>query len=56
MREIASRLGILGEFGKFLWKRKLFWLIPMMVVLAIFALLIVLGSNPVTSPFVYSLF
>ncbi|HRL11394.1 MAG TPA: DUF5989 family protein [Aggregatilineales bacterium] len=56
MREIGSRLGILGEFGKFLWKRKLFWLIPMVLVLGIFALLIVLGSNPATSPFIYTLF
>ncbi len=56
MREIGSRFGILSELGKFLWKRKLFWLIPMMAVLLIFAIIIVLGSNPVTSPFIYTLF
>lgn len=56
MRDIGNRLGIIGEMGKFLWKRKLFWLIPMMLVLMIFAVIIVLGSNPVTSPFIYTLF
>ena len=56
MRDILARLGILGELLQFLWKRKLYWLLPMIVVLVIVGVLIVLGSNPVTSPFIYSLF
>jgi hypothetical protein len=56
MQDILSRLGILGELLQFLWQRKLYWLIPMILVLFIFALLIVLGSNPVTQPFIYTMF
>lgn len=56
MREIMGRMGILGELMGFLWKRRLFWLIPMVAVLLIFAVIVALGSNPVTSPFIYSLF
>ncbi len=56
MRDLLSRLGILGELFSFLWKRKLYWLIPMIVVLALFIVLIILSSNPATAPFIYPLF
>jgi hypothetical protein len=56
MRDIVSRMGILGELLSFLWRRKLYWLIPMVITLMLFAVLIILGSNPATQPFIYSLF
>ena len=56
MRDIMARLGILGELMQFLWARKLYWLIPMLVVLVVFALLIVLGSAGPAAPFIYTLF
>lgn len=56
MRDFFARMGILGELLQFLWRRKLYWLIPMIVTLILFAVLIILGSNPATSPFIYSLF
>ena len=45
-----------GLFERFLWKRKLYWLIPMILLLIVFAVFIILQSNPVTAPFIYSLF
>ena len=56
MRDFLARMGILGELLQFLWRRKLYWLIPMIITLIIFAILIVLGSNPATQPFIYTLF
>lgn len=56
MRDILARLGILGELIQFLWRRKLYWLVPMVLVLAVVGVLIILSSNPATSPFIYSLF
>lgn len=56
MRDMIARLGILGELLIFLWRRKLYWLIPMMVVLALFIVLIILSSNPATAPFIYPMF
>lgn len=56
MQTIFARMSILGELLQFLWRRKLYWLIPMILVLSIFALLIILASNPATQPFIYSLF
>jgi hypothetical protein len=56
MKNFFARLGIIGELLQFLWERKLYWLIPMILVLIIFGTLIVFGSNPSTAPFIYTLF
>jgi len=56
MRDLIARMGILGELLQFLWRRKLYWLIPMMIMLALFIVLIILGSNPATAPFIYPMF
>lgn len=56
MRDLIVRMGIIGELLQFLWKRKLYWLIPMIITLILFAILIILGSNPATQPFIYTLF
>lgn len=53
---LKTRLGIVTELFGFLWSRKLWWLIPMMVTLLLLSLLIVLGHNPVLAPFIYTLF
>ena len=53
---ILTRLGILGELMRFLWKRKLWWLIPMIVVLVLFALLLVFAQGSALAPFIYTLF
>ena len=34
VRETVAKLGIAGELIVFLWKRKLWWLIPMVAVLS----------------------
>jgi hypothetical protein len=50
-------MGVLGELMNFLWKRKLYWLIPMMVTLLILAVFIILGSaGGAATPFIYTLF
>lgn len=56
MNDIFTRMGILGELLGFLWRRKLYWLIPMILMLGVVALLLILSNNPVTGPFIYSLF
>jgi hypothetical protein len=56
LEDFFLRMGVLGELMQFLWKRKLYWLIPMMITLALFAVLMILASNPATNPFIYSLF
>jgi hypothetical protein len=45
-----------GELFRFLWGRKLWWLIPMLAVLLVFGVLIVLGSVAGVGPFIYTIF
>lgn len=56
MNDVMARMGILGELLQFLWSRKLYWLIPMILTLLVFAVIIVLSSNPAVAPFIYTLF
>jgi hypothetical protein len=53
--DAVSRMGIVGELMRFLWGRKLWWMIPMIVALLLFGLLLVLGSSG-AAPFIYTLF
>jgi len=55
MRGVLSRFPVVGELMVFLWHRKLWWLIPVVIVLVILGLLVVLGSTGV-APFIYTLF
>jgi hypothetical protein len=56
LRGMISNLGVVGELLAFLWQRKLWWLIPMVVVLLLFALLMVFASTSGIGPFIYALF
>ncbi len=56
VRETFAKLGIAGELIVFLWKRKLWWLIPMVAVLLAFGIVIVVGGSTGAGPFVYTLF
>ncbi|HIC87873.1 MAG TPA: hypothetical protein EYP04_00470 [Anaerolineae bacterium] len=56
MRSAAARLRLMSEMLGFLWRRKLWWMIPMVTVLLLFGLLIVLAQSTVVGPFIYTLF
>ncbi len=56
LNDFFARMGILGELLSFLWKRKLYWLIPMFLTLMVFAVLIVIGSSGPGGVFIYTLF
>lgn len=51
-----SRSGILGELIFFLWHKKLWWLIPIVVMLVVIGSLMILGGASGIAPFIYSLF
>ncbi|QQG43466.1 MAG: hypothetical protein HYW45_00410 [Candidatus Daviesbacteria bacterium] len=56
MNDLLNRFEIVKEFFIFLWRRKLWWLIPMMLVFLVVGLLILLvGSSPL-APIIYPLF
>lgn len=53
--EKTKNKGFFLEFLEFLWMRKAWWLLPIAVVLAIVAFLVVLMQNSYISPFIYAL-
>ncbi|OGH55674.1 MAG: hypothetical protein A3G34_01230 [Candidatus Lindowbacteria bacterium RIFCSPLOWO2_12_FULL_62_27] len=54
--KFGRRLGIFRSLLSFLWKEKLWWMIPMIVVLGLLALLVGSVSMSGLAPFVYVLF
>jgi Family of unknown function (DUF5989) len=56
LRSMASNFSVVGELLGFLWKRKLWWLIPMVAVLLLFGLLLIFASTSGIGPFIYTLF
>lgn len=49
-------ISFLKEFFEFLGERKKYWLIPILIVLAIFGALIVLTQGSAIAPFIYTIF
>jgi hypothetical protein len=56
IKGITSRLGVMGELLSFLWKRKLWWLIPMISMLLLLAMLLIFAQASSIAPFIYTLF
>ena len=56
LREMGDKFGIAGELLAFLWRRKMWWAAPMVVVLLLMGLLIGFGSAYGVGPFIYSHF
>jgi hypothetical protein len=53
---VRHRFGIASELMEFLWARKLWWLIPMVLVLLVFGGLMVTAQSSALGPFIYTLF
>ena len=56
LRTLMANLGVVGELMGFLWKRKRWWLIPMVAILLLFGLLLIIASTTSVGPFIYTLF
>lgn len=55
-KSVSGKFRVIGSLFRFLAKRKLYWLIPLMAILLIFALLIIFaqisGLGPLIYPFI----
>ena len=56
LRKLQLNSGIVGDLFAFLWRRKLWWLIPIILVMLIFGFLIALGTATGLGPLIYTLF
>lgn len=55
-RRWMNRWMIVGELFRFLWRERLWWMIPMVAVLLLFGALLLLAQSAPLAPFVYTLF
>jgi len=46
----------MNELMVFLWERKLWWMMPMVLTLLLFGLLILFAESSAVAPFIYTLF
>ncbi len=51
-----SKLQVAGEFWQFMKDNKKFWLLPIVISLALIGFLLVLAKSSALSPFIYALF
>ncbi len=50
------RFGIAGELLEFFWGNKRWWMLPIVIVLFLFAALLILAQSSAIAPFIYTLF
>lgn len=55
-RSLFLRASIIRELFVFLWKEKIWWLIPLMVILILLAILMIFAHSSPVAPFIYTLF
>ena len=54
--QLKNRFSIMSELMTFFWVRRLWWMIPMVIVLLGFGLLIIFTQSSALAPFLYPLF
>jgi uncharacterized membrane protein len=50
------RFKVIGFLLRYLWKNKMWWLIPLMIVVLIFGLILILGQTTPLGPLIYTIF
>ena len=53
---LRGRLAIAGDLFRFLWERKLWWMVPLVAMVLALGAVIFLASQSPVAPFVYTLF
>ena len=56
LRKFFLKSGIVKELLQYLWKERLWWMIPMMVVLILLGILMYMAKSSPVAPFIYTLF
>jgi len=55
-KNVMSGGGTIAELLRFLWARKLWWMIPFVVTLLLVGVLVLVGQATGIAPFIYTLF
>jgi presenilin-like A22 family membrane protease len=55
-RNTTARVGIAGSLLTFFWRRKLWWMTPLVAVLLVLGILVIFGQSSAISAFIYTIF
>jgi len=55
-RNLVGRLGIAGQLLAFFWRRKVWWMVPLVLTMLLVGVIVILGQSSAVSAFIYSLF
>ena len=55
-RNLMGRMEIAGQLLGFFWRRKVWWMVPLVLTILIVGVLVILGQSSAMSAFIYSLF
>jgi hypothetical protein len=53
---IKSKWAVVNELTTFLWSQKLWWMVPLVLVLVVLGIFLLLAQGSVLAPFIYTLF
>ena len=56
LRRLLSRGSVLVTLFQYLWKERLWWMVPMIAILLLFTGLILFSQSSAVAPFIYTLF
>ncbi len=56
LTNVATGLGTVGELLGYLWRMRLWWLIPFVITLILVGALLLVGQASGVAPFIYTLF
>ena len=56
LQRLLSRAGVIGRLFAFLWQERLWWMVPMVLILLVFGALILFSQSSAIAPFIYTLF
>lgn len=56
LRSLGLRIRILRQLFVFLWRARLWWLAPLLVLLLVAGVVVIVAQSSAVAPFIYTLF
>lgn len=54
--DAARRAGVVSGLLAFLWRKRLWWMIPILLAVLAVGFIVALAAHPAAAPFIYTLF
>ena len=56
LNRLTARAGAVRRFLGYLWQERLWWMVPMVIILLVFGAVILFTQSSAVAPFIYTLF